>query len=88
MVGLLLFVAFLSAASHPHRGVLGGTAERFKPNAMKVLTPSFARFSLSRARIKRLLLTESRHGMTAGERRLPLQIGQLFLFMANSVGQP
>jgi len=29
VVGLLLFVAFLSAASHPHRGVLGGTAERF-----------------------------------------------------------
>ncbi len=27
--GLLLFAAFLSAASHPHRGVLGGTAERF-----------------------------------------------------------
>ncbi len=27
--GLLLFMAFLAAASSPHRGVLGGTAERF-----------------------------------------------------------
>lgn len=26
---ILLFVAFIAAASHPHRGVLGGTAERF-----------------------------------------------------------
>ncbi|UKE46234.1 TraM recognition domain-containing protein [Xanthomonas cerealis] len=26
---VLLFVAFIAAASHPHRGVLGGTAERF-----------------------------------------------------------
>lgn len=29
LVVLLLFVAFLSAASHPHRGAMGGTAERF-----------------------------------------------------------
>lgn len=36
----------------------GGSAQRFKPNAMKVLTSSSARFSLSRARIKRLLLAD------------------------------
>lgn len=29
LAGVMLFAAWLSAASHPHRGVLGGTAERF-----------------------------------------------------------
>jgi len=29
IAGIMLFAAFLSAASHPHRGVMGGTAERF-----------------------------------------------------------